>query len=120
MKDIPESHDDYETGLTNLWGKDTLKHLRLYVSVGEIEDHHIQTMATRMGFRRIYNENCHKVDLVETFERMLKEWFNENLFEFQPTEAKYELLGVLADSRCSKRIMTGIQRLCEKETKSDL
>ena len=71
-------------------------------------------MATKMGVRRIYNENCHKVDLVETFERMLKKWFNENLFSFQPFEAKDELVKVLTDGRCSKRIITGIETLCNK------
>ena len=65
--DIPEGHDDYETGLTKLWGEDTLTQLRQYVSVGDIEDHHIQMMATKMGMRRIYNENCHKINLVETY-----------------------------------------------------
>ena len=113
-EDIPEGHDDYETGLTNLWGKDTIKQLRLYVSVGEIEDHHIRTMATRMVARRIYNENCHKVDLVETFERMLKKWFNESLYAFKPSEAKDELVKVLADSRCAKRFLKGIQGRCDK------
>ena len=115
-EDIPEGHDDYETGLTNLWGKDTIKQLRQYVSVGEIEDHHIRTMATRMVARRIYNENCHKVDLVETFERMLKKWFNESLFYFEPSEAKDELVKVLADGRCSERVVTVIKRLCHKNT----
>ena len=86
--------------------------LRRYVRDGEIEDHHIRTMATKMGVKRIYNENSHKVDLVETFERMLKEWFNQNLFDFQPSEAKDELVKVLTDGRCSKRIIREIQRLC--------
>ena len=113
-KDIPGPPDDYETGLTKLWGEDALKQLRRYVRVADIEDHHIQTMATKMGVKRIYNENCHKVDLVETFERMLKEWFNQNLFDFEPSEAKDELVKVLTDGRCSERIITGIQRLCDK------
>ena len=55
---IPGAHDDYEAGLTKLWGKDTLNQLRQYVSDADIEDHHIQTMATKMGVKRIYNENC--------------------------------------------------------------
>ena len=71
-------------------------------------------MATKMGVRRIYNENYNKVDLVETFERMLKKWFNESLFYFEPSEAKDELVKVLTEGRCSKRIVTGIQTLCDK------
>ena len=110
--DIPEGPDDYETGLINLWGEETLEQLRHYVSVAEIEDHHIQTMATKMGVKRIYNENCHRVDLVETFERMLKGWFNQNLFDFEPSEAKDELLKVLTDGRCDERIVREIERLC--------
>ena len=55
LDDIPEGHDDYEIGLTKLWGEDTLKQLRHYVNVGDIEDHHIRTMADRIGMRRIYN-----------------------------------------------------------------
>ena len=110
---ISEGHDDYETGLTNLWGEDTLTQLRRYVRDADIEDHHIQTIATKIGVRRIYNENCHKVDLVETFERMLKKWFNENLFDFQPTEAKDELVKVLSDGRCSNRIVSEIQMCCD-------
>ena len=92
--DIPEANDDYETGLTKLWGEDTLTQLRRYVRDGDIEDHHIQTMATKMGVKRIYNENCQKVNLVEIFERMLREWFNQNLFDFKPPEAKDELVKV--------------------------
>ena len=112
--DIPGPPDDYETGLTKLWGEDTLKQLRQYVSVGDIEDHHIQTMATKMGVKRIYNENCHKLDLVETFEKMLREWFNQNLFDFDPSEGKDELVKILTDGRCSERIVTTIHRLCDK------
>ena len=71
-------------------------------------------MATKMDVKRIYNENCQKVDLVETFERMLKEWFNQNLFDLEPSEAKDELVKVLTDGRCSERIITGIQKFCDK------
>ena len=73
-------------------------------------------MATKMGVKRIYNENCHKVDLVETFERMLKEWFNQNLYDFKKPDAKDELLKVLTDGRCSERVVTVIKRLCHKNT----
>ena len=111
---IPGAHDDYEAGLTKLWGEETLNQLRQYVSDADIEDHHIQNMATKMGVRRIYNENCHKVNLVETFGRMLEEWFNQKLFDLRPSEAKDELVKVMTDARCSERIISGIQRLCNK------
>ena len=111
-KDIPKTHDGYETGLINLWGEDTLWQLRQFVRIGEIEDHHIQNMATTMGVKRTYNENCKKIDLVETFERMLRDWFNQNLFELEPTEAKDKLVNVLIDGRCTKRIVKTIQSLC--------
>ena len=73
-----------------------------------------------MGARRIYNEHRNKVDLVETFERMLEEWFNQNLFDIQPSEAKEKLVKALTDGRCSERIVKGIQRLCDKNRSSEL
>ena len=42
--DIPEANDDYETGLTKLWGEDTLTQLRRYVRDADIEDHHIRNL----------------------------------------------------------------------------
>ena len=69
-------------------------------------------MATKMGVRRIYNENCHKVDLIETFERMLKVWFTQNLFDFEPSEAKDELVKVLTDCQCSESVVRQIERFC--------
>ena len=115
---IPENQEDYETSLTNLWGEDTLRLLRDYVRAGDIENHHIQTMAAKMGVKRICSENCHKVNLVETFERMLEEWFNQNLFDFQPSEAKDKLVKVLKDSRFDKIFVTDIQKLCDKNWSS--
>ena len=69
-------------------------------------------MAIRMGVRRIYNENRQKVELVEIFERMLKEWFNQNLFDIEPLEAKNELMKVLTDCQCSERVVRQIERFC--------
>ena len=69
-------------------------------------------MASTMGVKRTYNENSKKIDLVETFERMLRDWFNQNLFELEPTEAKDKLVNVLIDGRCTKRIVKTIQSLC--------
>ena len=54
------------------------------------------------------------MNLVETFERMLKEWFNQSLFDFEPFEAKDELVKVLTEGRCPERIIRGLQRLCDK------
>ena len=73
-----------------------------------------------MGVRRIYNENCHKVNLVATFERMLEKWFDQSLFNFEPSEAKDELVKVLKDSWCEERFVTGIQTLCCKNISSEL
>ena len=68
---------DYVAGLSQLWGESTLKLLRAFVDKGEIEDHNIAAMAPKMGCKRTYNENTNKVNLVETYERMLEQWFNQ-------------------------------------------
>ena len=60
----------------------------------------------KLAVKRIYNENCHIVDLVET--ENVKGMVNQNLFDFQPSEAKDELVKILKDGRCYERILTGI------------
>ena len=91
-----------------------MKQLRKYVNEGEIKDHNIKAMAAKMGVPRIYNENCHLVDLPETFERMLEEWFNQKLFDCSPPEAKDLLMEVLSAERCgiAERFISTIRKLC--------
>ena len=109
-----QSNDDYQTGLSKLWGLKTLRLLRTYVRNGDIEEHNISAMARRMGCRRTYNQNKFQLDLVETFEKMLEEWFNQNLFDFSPSDAKDELVKVLIEGqRGSDRFVTNIKRLCD-------
>ena len=108
-EEFPDPNEDYATGLVKLWGKDTLKQLRLCVSKGYIRDENIQTMASKMDVLRIYNENCHKVDLETTVERMLEAWYNETLFDKNPSEAKSMLVSVLNDGRVSRRFVSLIK-----------
>ena len=108
-----QPNDDYATGLSKLWGRKTLKRLRTYVRDGEIEDQNISTMASKMGCKRTYNENRFQVNLMETFERMLEEWFNRNLFDLSPSDAKDDLVKVLMESRCSNKVVYRVKRLCD-------
>ena len=104
---------DYVAGLSHLWGDSTLKLLRAFVDKGEIEDHNIAAMAPKMGCKRTYNENTHKVNLVETYERMLEQWFNQNLYDFTNSKAKEELVKVLTEGRCSNKIVDSIKKKCD-------
>ena len=99
-------------GLARLWGGDTLEKLREYVRRGDIKAPNIATMAGRMGVRRVYNENCDRMDLVETFERMLEEWYNQTLFDIEPLEAKHDLVRILEKSRCQRKFISRIGKLC--------
>ena len=111
---IPNS-EDYDSGLSYLWGEETLKQLRRFVSNGDIEEKHIQAMAAMMGVKRVFNENINRVDLIETFERMLEEWYKQNLFDFEPDDAKIELMHVLSHDRCNipKIFVSKIQEVCD-------
>ena len=107
--------DDYRTGLSRLWGADTVKQLRGYVDQGDIEGHHIRSMADRMGTKRIYDENIklRGMDLVVTFDRMLEKFYDETLFDKHPDLAKDILVKLLEDAGCSRRFVTGIQRMSD-------
>ena len=91
-----------------------MKQLRKYVKDGEIEKHNIRALAAKMNVLRIYNENCNLVDLVETFERILQKWFNQELFNCSPFEAKESLLEVLTAERSGieERFISTIRYLC--------
>ena len=103
----------YEKGLTKLWGEATLDQVRDYVRRGDIKVQHIKAMAARMDVRGVFQANVYKSDLVDTFEIMLEEWFNEELFEISPTEAQVKLVSFLRDSKCSKKVVAHIQKLCD-------
>ena len=98
---IPNS-EDYDSGLSYLWGEETLKQLRRFVSNGSIKEKHIKAMATMMGVKRVFNENNDKAgaDVRETFESMLEEWYNQKLFNLTPQFAADELMRVLSHTRC--------------------
>ena len=112
-----EESEDYDSGLSYLWGEETLEKLRRFVSNGDIEEKHIKAMAAMMGVKRIFNENNDKagVDIRQTFESMLEEWYNQKLFNFNPHDAKIELMNVLGNSRCNipNRFVSKIRDLCE-------
>ena len=105
--------DDYLTALSTLWGEETLKQVREYVRRGDIKGPAIKTMAAKMDVLRVYQESWHKLGLVDTFESMLEEWFDQTLFDLEPADARQRLVTVLRDSGCSKRVFTHIQRLCD-------
>ena len=112
-----EESEDYDSGLSYLWGEETLEKLRRFVSKGDIKERHIKAMADMMGVKRIFNENNDKAgaDVRETFESMLEEWYNQKLFNFNPDDAKIELMNVLSNSRCNvpNRFVSKIRDLCE-------
>ena len=46
------------------------------------------------------------VDLPEIFDRMLKEWYDKRLFDFESSLAKGVFLNALKYSNCSKKILS--------------
>ena len=106
--------EDYDSGLSYLWGEETLEKLRRFVSNGGIKERHIKAMADMMGVKRIFNSNIDKagVDVRETFESMLEEWYLQHLFNFEPDDAKIELMRILSHDRCNipKMFVSKIQK----------
>ena len=100
---------NYEDGLKRLWGENALILLRDYLKSGEIVHYQVQRMADRMGVKRVYNQNCHLVELPENFDRMLKEWHDQRLFDVESSEAQDILVDVLEYSHCSKKIVSRIK-----------
>ena len=116
-KKISTPNEDYHSGLSTLWGEETLEKLRRFVRKGDIKERHIQAMADMMGVKRIFNSNTDKagVDIRDTFESMLEEWYNQKPFNFNPHDAKIELMKVLSNGRCNipNRFVSKIRDLCE-------
>ena len=114
---ISTPNEDYDSGLSYLWGEETLEQLRMFVSNGGIEEKHIKAMAALMGVKRVFNENNDKAgaDVRETFESMLEEWYNQKLFNLTPQFAADELMRVLSHTRCyiDQIYVTRIQELCD-------
>ena len=105
-----DSYIDYETGLTELWGKLRLRTLREYVKKGLIEDPNIEMMAQKMGVLATYQQNCHRMDISMTFERMLNDWFQQELFQLSSSEAGAKLVRILRESHCTNLVVENIQR----------
>ena len=103
------STDTYQVGLSKLWGEKTLNQLRRYVEGGDIKKPSIRAMAMEMDVSGVYQENLHEDGLVETFERMLEDWFKKELFKRTSTEAKEMLLGVINKSRIAPIYEDGIK-----------
>merc|ERR1711974_192374 len=76
---------------------------------GEIVHYQVQRVADRMGVKVVYNQNCHLVELPENFDRMLKEWYDQRLFDVESSEAQDILVDVLEYSHCSKKIVSRIK-----------
>ena len=98
----------YEEGLKSLWGDEAFAQLRKYVMSGEIDDAQVRTLAERMAVKVVYDQNHFIVDIPETFDRMLKKWYDQALFRLESTEAKRILVDILDKSRCSKKIVSTI------------
>ena len=120
-KKISTPNEDYDSGLSYLWGEETLEKLRRFVSNGGIKERHIKAMADMMGVKRIFNSNNDKagVDIRETFESMLEEWYLQHLFNFEPDDAKIELMRVLSHDRCNipKIFVSKIQKVFDSYKK---
>ena len=116
-----EESEDYDSGLSYLWGEETLEKLRRFVRKGGIKERHIKAMADMMGVKRIFNSNNDKagVDIRETFESMLEEWYLQHLFNFEPDDAKNELMHVLSHDRCNipKIFVSKIQKVFDSYKK---
>ena len=100
---------DYEDGLRSLWGDNALILLRAYLKSGEIVEYQLERMAEKMDVKVVYNRNRLSVDLPENFDRMLKEWYDQRLFDLESSKAKGVLLEVLKYSNCSKKIVSRIE-----------
>ena len=108
----------YEDGLKSLWGDNALILLRDYLRSGEIVEYQVKRMAEKMGVKVVYNQNRLSVDLPENFERMLQEWYDQRLFEFESRNAKDILLDVLEYSNCSKKIVSRIEEALKSPSSS--
>ena len=108
----------YEDGLKSLWGDNALILLRDYLKSGEIVEYQVKRMAEKMGVKVVYNQNRLSVDLPENFERMLQEWYDQRLFEFESRNAKDILLDVLEYSNCSKKIVSRIEEALKSPSSS--
>ena len=73
-------------------------------------DSNLRKMANKMGVLKAYNQNCHK-NIRITFDAMLEDWYQEKVFQLNPSDAKTELVKVLEESYCSNRVVTTIREL---------
>lgn len=104
--EIPE----YNIGLETLWGELALRKLRSYIFNGKMSKvPHIENFAKCVNLQRIFDE-FKEQDAVELFERLLEEWYDEDLFELDPVNAQNKLSLAIENSRCAKRVKTDITR----------
>ena len=91
-----------------------MEQLRKMVSNGDIKKKTIENMAVKMDVVRTFDENINDGVLV-TFDRMLKEWYLQRLFKFNPRDAKDELMNVLSSSSCHipAIFVATIQKICD-------
>ena len=57
----------------------------------------------------VFDDCQHKgLDVVETFERMLEKWYEEELFRSSGSDAQLRLIGVIEMSRCSPLVLVKV------------
>ena len=105
----------YELVLNRLLGEKTVTKLREFVKKGDIDGVQVSSIAERAQALVPYQENrTHGV--VVAFDKVLKYWVNDQLFNYRPEKAKQLLLDVLTKARCSNRIVHTIKSMTVHQT----
>ena len=123
---------DYELVLNRLFGENAVTKLREFVKKGDIEGVQVCTVmhctvlyctilycidgvqvssiAERVNASVPYQE-YRSNGVVVAFDKVLKYWVNEKLYNYQPEQAKHLLLDVLTKAGCSNRIVDTIKSM---------
>ena len=101
---------DYELVLNRLFGEDTVTQLRKFVKKGDIDGVQVSSIAERVNASVPYQE-YRSNGVVVAFDKVLKYWVNEKLYNYQPEKAKHLLLDVLTKAGCSNRIVDTIKSM---------
>ena len=110
-----QQNESYQSFLERNWGRTSLEILRSYVRDGEFDITNIENFATSDQVRQLKTFNNNRtLDPVEIFERVLRGWYDETLFEMTPEQAKNKLRRALKDSRCKKKIEVGTTKVLPK------
>ena len=123
---------DYELVLNRLFGEEAVTKLREFVKKGDIDGVQVCTVlyctvlycidgvqvssiAERVNALVPYQE-YRSNGVVVAFDKVLKYWVNDQLFNYRPEKAKHLLLDVLTKARCSNRIVHTIKSMTVHQT----